>query len=227
MKTLAFLIALATPALTVSAAQAQPARAAADWTTRVEVTAEGGYRMGNPEAAMKLVEYGSISCSHCADFELEQGSAIRAQVRTGRVSFEYRPFVIFPSDPGIFMLLSCQAPERYFDSVHALYATHGEWTARLEAADAEIQAQIERGSFGAAMPAIVRASGTDAHFRDGGMTDRQIATCLSDRAKFDRLGEATRQGHAQGVSGTPTFFLNGRQLDVRTFADVTAALTQP
>lgn len=226
MRKLAFLLALAAPAFTVLAA-AQAQRAPVDWTTRVEATAEGGYRMGNPDAAMKLVEYGSISCSHCADFELEQGSAIRAQVRTGRVSFEYRPFVIFPSDPGIFMLLSCQAPERYFDSVHALYATHGEWTARLEAAGADVQAQMQRGSFGGAMPAIVRASGTDAHFRDNGMTDRQISACLSDRAKFDRLADATRQGQAQGVRGTPTFFLNGRLLDVATFAEVTAAVAQP
>lgn len=228
MRKLAFLLALAVPALAAPApAQAQRAPAAIDWTSRVEVTAEGGYRMGNPDAAMKLVEYGSITCSHCADFELEQGQAIRDQVRTGRVSFEYRPFVIFPSDPGIFMLLSCQAPERVFQSMHALYRTNAEWSARLEASGAQIEAEIRRGSYAAAMPAIVRLSGTDAHFREQGMTDRQIAACLADQSKFDRLSTITREAQARGVRGTPTFFLNGRLLDVAGYSDVTAALRQP
>lgn len=228
MRRLAFLLAVAAPVLAApAAAQAQRAPAAIDWTAHVEVTAEGGYRMGNPDAAMKLVEYGSITCSHCADFEVQQGQAVRDQVRTGRVSFEYRPYVIFPSDPGIFMLLGCQAPERFFQSMHALYRTHAEWSGRLDAAGAQIEAEIQRSSFGAAMPAIVRLSGTDAHFRERGMTGRQIAACLGDRTKFDRLGDITRQAQALGVQGTPTFFLNGRMLDVASFEDVVAAVRQP
>lgn len=228
MKRLALLLALAAPALAAPAtAQAQRAPAAVDWTARVEVTAEGGYRMGNPQAAMKLVEYGSITCSHCADFELEQGQAVRDQVRTGRVSFEYRPYVIFPSDPGIFMLLSCQAPERVFQSMHALYRTNAEWSSRLDAAGAQIEAEIQRSSFAGAMPAIVRLSGTDAHFRRQGMTDRQIAACLADRTKFERLSNTTQQARALGVQGTPTFYLDGRLLEVAEYADVVTALQRP
>ena len=36
------------------------------WNDVVEKTAEGGYRMGNPDAPVKLLEYGALSCSHCA-----------------------------------------------------------------------------------------------------------------------------------------------------------------
>lgn len=225
MRLIALLIALAAPA---AAAHAQQGRAAApaDWTTRVVATAEGGYRMGNPAAAMKLVEYGSITCSHCADFETEQGAAIRAEIRTGRVSFEYRPYIIFPSDPGIFLLLSCQAPRRFFDSLHTLYETQGEWVARLEAKETEVQAAMQAGTFGTAIPAIVRATGTDAHFRRNGMTNARIASCLADRPRFERLSQVSRRGQELGVDGTPTFFLNGRKLEVATFADVVAALRQ-
>ena len=47
-----------------------PVEAAAqqDWAKQVVVTPEGGYRMGNPDAAVKVVEYGSLTCPHCADF---------------------------------------------------------------------------------------------------------------------------------------------------------------
>lgn len=226
---IALALALAAP-MAAGAAQAQPAARAAtaqDWTRRVEVTAEGGYRMGNPNAARKLVEYGSITCSHCADFDREAGPAIREAVRSGRVSFEYRPYLIFPSDPGIFALMGCQAPGRFFDSLHALYANQSEWIAKLRAREAQTRTEIQGRPLGAAMLAIVRASGTDAHFRANGMTDRQMTTCLGDRARFDRLEATSRQGQALGVDGTPTFFLNGAKLNVASFADVVAALRRP
>ena len=230
MKRLSFLVALALAALAVPAvAQAQQARAraATDWTTRVEVTAEGGYRMGNPDASWKLVEFGAVSCSHCAEFEMEQGRAIRDLVRTGEVSFEYRPFVLFPSDPGLFLLLSCQAPGRFFDSLHQLAATHGEWFSRLEPQMTALYARLEREPYAQVLPAIVRATGLDQHFRRQGMTDRRIASCLADGARLERLGAVTRQGQALGVQGTPTFHLNGQLLDVADYAGVVAALRQP
>lgn len=198
-----------------------------DWTTRVERTAEGGHRMGNPDAPLKLVEYGSITCSHCADFDAEAGQTIRDHVRSGRLSFEYRPYLIFPSDPGIFLLLNCQPPERFFDTVHTLYRTQANWVASLESKQAQIEAEIQGGSFPAAIPAIVRATGTDSLFRQNGLTDRQIATCLADSAGLQRLSEINRQGAALGVQGTPTFFLNGRELELARWSDLDAALRQP
>src|ERR1700740_3605091 len=39
-----------------------------DWTAMVAPTPAGGFVMGNPKAKVKLVEYGSMTCSHCARF---------------------------------------------------------------------------------------------------------------------------------------------------------------
>ena len=58
--------------------------------------------MGNPNAPVKLVEYASISCPHCAEFT-EEGGADRCATNmssSGQVSWEYRPYMIFPTDPG-------------------------------------------------------------------------------------------------------------------------------
>jgi len=223
VKRLAFLIALAAPALAapaVAQAQRAPAPAPADWTERVEMTAEGGYLMGNPQAPMKLVEYGSITCSHCADFEIEQGRAIRDQVRTGRVSFEFRPYMIFASDPPLFMMLRCQAPERFFRTAHALFLDQSRWSAQIEAA----AAQSARAPDGAA---ILRAGGLDRFFRDQGLSSAQINRCLSDGAAYSALLAGNHAAAERGVRGTPTFFLNGRELQVGSYAEVTAALMQP
>ena len=63
------------------------------WSDVVEVTTDGGYRMGNPDAPIKLVEYGSLSCPHCAHLAEESfNPLVNDFVRSGRVSFEYRSF---------------------------------------------------------------------------------------------------------------------------------------
>ncbi len=64
------------------------------WAEVVTKTPEGGYRMGNPEAPIKLIEYGSLTCSHCAEFAHEAMAELRDSfVASGRVSFEMRNFV--------------------------------------------------------------------------------------------------------------------------------------
>ena len=55
--------------------------------------------MGNPNAKVKLVEFGSLTCPHCAEFEEEGGKAlIENYVKTGQVSWEFRNFVRDPFD---------------------------------------------------------------------------------------------------------------------------------
>lgn len=206
------LLLLAAPA----AAPAQPAGAAAasDWTQRVERTAEGGWRMGNPAAPVKLIEYASITCSHCADFNAAAGRPLRDRhIRSGQVSWEVRPFLIFPSDPGLFLLLQCARPSDFFALSDALYAGQAGWTQRIEAEAARLQALAPREQ----MAAVVRASGADSVFGSHGMSDAQIAACLSDQAALNAL-IAHHQRYARGgVDSTPTFFVNGQQADAASW----------
>ncbi|MFD2578185.1 hypothetical protein ACFSTD_05280 [Novosphingobium colocasiae] len=44
------------------------------WADMVEVTADGGYRLGNPEAPIKLIEYGSLSCPPTAPSSRKTGT---------------------------------------------------------------------------------------------------------------------------------------------------------
>ena len=49
--------------------EAVPAPNGGDWSTIVSATPEGGFVMGNPNAPVKLVEFGSMTCPHCAEFD--------------------------------------------------------------------------------------------------------------------------------------------------------------
>lgn len=203
---------LAVPASAQRARRAAPAAAARNWTLTVVRTPEGGVRMGNPAAPIKLIEYGSITCSHCAEFSEQGAGPLRDRyIRSGRVSWEYRPYLIFPTDPGIFLLMNCLSPGQYFAAAEQLYATQREWTGRVVALP---EAESERLS--GLPPAqkaagLIRAAGLDRFFRQRGLTAPRINACLNDRAALNRLGAiSSRAANELGVEGTPTFFINGR-----------------
>ncbi|HZF94967.1 MAG TPA: thioredoxin domain-containing protein [Allosphingosinicella sp.] len=178
-----------------------------DWTETVNQTDEG-WIMGNPNAPTKLVEYASITCPHCADFSEQGGARLREYVRTGQVSWEFRPFMIFPTDPGIFMLLRCQPPQSFFAVSDQLYHSQSEWTGRAQPQLAQSQQMplAGRAAF------LTQAAGLDEFFRQRGMPAAQVGQCLNNQAELQRLQAITdRAASEEGVRGTPTFLINGEQ----------------
>jgi protein-disulfide isomerase len=225
-----FLVAAvaALAALSIPAADAAAQRRAAvmrDWTRIVVRTPEGGYRMGNPAAPVKLVEYGSISCPHCAAFNAAAAAPLRDQyVRSGRVSWEYRPYLIFPTDPGVFLLLGCAGPQNYFRLMDRLYAAQAEWMGRVQNAP-----QDALDGAGALAPAdraaaLARLTGLDGWFRQQGMAPARVDQCLADRPALQQLAQVTRRGTSEGVTGTPTFFVNGVKQRAGGWAQLEPAL---
>jgi protein-disulfide isomerase len=190
-----------------------------DWTQTVVETPEGGFRMGNPNAPVKLVEYASITCPHCAEFAEAGSEPLQQQfVRSGQVSWEYRPFLLFPSDPAIFMLLRCQGATPFFTLTEQLYASQGDWLGRLQTMPPEQQQALQGATPAEQGRAIIATTGLDQFFRQRGMPEGRINSCLADQAQLERLAEITRTGAEQnGVTGTPTFFINGQKVDVGTW----------
>ncbi len=135
-------------------------------------------------------------------------------MRSGQVSWEYRPFVLFPSDPGLFMLLRCQGTTPYFRLVEELYEQQPEWMARLQALPPEQQQQMQNMSNTARAAYLVQTMGLDAFFRQRGMPQARIDSCLADNQALVALADQTRRGSEQdGVQGTPSFFINGTRQD--------------
>jgi protein-disulfide isomerase len=200
-----------------------PAPNNGDWTEVVSETPEGGYRMGNPDAPVKLVEYASITCPFCARFTAESYQPLTSQyVHSGQVSWEYRPFMIHPTDPGVFALLRCRGPQTFFRLAEQRYATQDEWAGRLQSLP---QSQLERLQSlppTAQQAALVEAMQIDQFFRQRGMPQAQIDSCLADPATLRKLSDITNYGtNHDGVTGTPTLFVNGEKQDnVGTWQDL-------
>jgi len=190
-----------------------------DWTQVATATEVGGYLMGNPNAPVKLVEYASITCHVCAEFEEQGGPRLRDHyVRSGQVSWEYRPYMIFPSDPGLFLMLRCLGPNAFFRASEQLYADQRNWVARIQAMPPEQLQQIETLPPAAKAAAIVRGGGLDQFFRQRGIPEARMNQCLADDPALQQLGALTRRGNDDGVTGTPTFIINGEKQAVSNWA---------
>ncbi len=181
-----------------------------DWTQTVAETPEGGFRMGNPDAPVKLVEYGSLTCGHCAEFSEAASEPLRERyVKSGQLSWEFRPYLLFPSDPGVSMLLKCQGAGPFFRLTDQLYADQRNWASKLQTLSPAQQQQLEAMSPQQRAVALVQAMGIDQFFRQRGMPQSKIDACLADTSALQQLAALTDRGNREGVTGTPTFFING------------------
>lgn len=188
----------------------QIAAPSGDWTQTVVKTPDGGYRMGNPDAPVKLVEYGSLGCPHCAEFEEQAGPALRDNyVKSGQVSWEFRTYLLFPTDPGVSILLNCQSESAFFPLVEQLYKEQSSWMSKIQGLPQEQLQALGTMPPREAAQAIVRAGGLDEFFRQRGMPAAQIQSCLADPAGLENVASIKRKGDEAGVNGTPTFFING------------------
>jgi protein-disulfide isomerase len=182
-----------------------------DWTQVVSETPENGYRMGNPEAPVKLVEYGSLSCPVCARFEAEGVPTLRDKyVKSGQVSWEYRPYMNHPTDPAVTVLARCQGPEGFFTLADQLYQTQETWYGRVVAAPKEQLGQIDKLPPLQRNAALAKVAGLDDFFRQRGMPQARIDACLADQANLDKALAITERGNKDQIGGTPSFLINGK-----------------
>jgi protein-disulfide isomerase len=197
-----------------------------DWSEIASMTDRGSFLLGNPNAPVKLVEYASITCPHCAEFTETAATPLREHyVRSGQVSWEYRPYMIFPTDPGIFLLLHCLGPQPFFRASEQLYADQANWVGRVQALTAEQQQQFQNMPPLQRAGAMVHAAGLDQFFRQRGLPEARINACLADTAAFDQLQQiSTRGNNEDNISGTPTFMINGDNVGTLSWPDLEAKL---
>lgn len=231
MKLRALFAALAVAALLAVPASAQrarrPAPTATDWTLTVVRTPEGGFRMGNPGAPIKVIEYLSLTCPHCAAFAHEGSAALMQRyVRPGRVSIEYRNYVLNGYDLAASFLTRCASPRQYFEMSHELLATQPRWMGRIQTLTDAQRSELRGLPPLQAMPRIVALLGLDAIGARHGLTAAAQRACLASQAGLDQIGTMQQVAERDfGVAGTPTFLINGRSVGSQDWARLEPMLT--
>jgi protein-disulfide isomerase len=198
------------------------------WIEVVSKTTDGGYLIGNPEAKIKLMEFGSLTCHVCADFATKSGEEFHEKyINTGKVAFEFRNFVRDPYDQAAARLARCGADDAMFPLTEQFFAWQPTLLENGKNIDQAKQAEI------AALPeadrayAIAEAVGIIDFFAERGVSRDQAKTCLADKAEMEKLAKLTADyGKNYDISGTPTFYLNGNKIDVTAWDAVKAKLQE-
>ena len=185
------------------------------WIDVVSKTEFGGYQMGNPSAKLKLIEYGAISCPGCAQFSVQSTEELNKIVNDGTVSFEYRPFLVhgIQDIPG-FLLAQCSGPEVFFPLTEQLYAEQAIWLGKLSTVTEADQQAMQKMAPEQIATLLGTKMGLIEFVKSRGISEDQAKSCLSDKAAIDNLIKMTERGTKDdGISGTPSFLLNGAKLD--------------
>ena len=155
---------------------------------------EGDVTLGSPKAKVQLVEYASLSCSHCAHFNNDVFPAIKAKyVDTGKVRYVFREFLTEPYQFAAagYLLARRVGPAKYLQVVDTIF--------RQQAAIFESQ-----DLWGGLMKIG----------KDFGLTEEQFTTALHDQKALDAINARIKTaGERDKIEFTPTFFVNGTRLE--------------
>lgn len=150
--------------------------------------AVGDMTLGDPNAPVTVIEYASLTCSHCATFHNETWPAIKAKyVDTGKVRFVYRD--VFFDQYGLWasMVARCGGKGPFFGYLSALFAKQAVWSQSID-----VVGEIQRIG------------------RLGGLSNERMKACLGDKTLMNRLvADYQANDAADGVTATPTFIING------------------
>ncbi len=196
--------------------QAVPPPKGGDWSTVVTQTAEGGFLMGNPNAAVKLVEFGSMTCPHCAEFDETALQPLTDKyVKSGRVSFEFRNYVRDPFDLTAALIARCGGTKQFFPLTRQLFASQEEWMGKVQSASPAQQQALSSLPPQQQFGEIAKLTGLQQWAAQRGVPSAKSSACLANSGEVDKLVQMNSDTTSQypNFRGTPSFVLNGKLLE--------------
>ena len=159
-----------------------------------------------PADGVPVIEYGSLTCPHCAAFSTETFPKLKKEyIDTGKVRFIFRDFARNTLDVAGFVLARCLGDDKAFAADELLFAEQDKW--------AFVDKPLE--------PLI-------AAMRATGMTQAQATECLKNQKLADGVVAMTKLAEQEiHVSGTPTFVINGKVYGGELTIDQLKAILDP
>lgn len=167
--------------------------------------AEGDMSLGDPNAKVKVIEYASVTCSHCAAWNEEVFPAFKAKyIDTGKVHYTFREFPTAPMPVAAagFLLARCAGEDKYFEVVDAIMRSQQEM----------FESRDPRGT-------LLRVA------QSVGMNEAEFEKCVSDEAALKEFTARTDAAIKAGIDSTPTFVIDGEKfVGAQSMAQLDAAI---
>ena len=150
--------------------------------------------LGNPDAAVEVIEYASYTCPHCANFHASAWPQLKADyIDTGKIKFVYREVYFDRFGLWASMIARCGGEMRFWGITDLIYERQREW--------------IAGGSDPALIVENLRKIGKTA-----GLDDAALDACMSDGETAQNLvAWYESNSKADGITGTPSFIINGEK----------------
>jgi protein-disulfide isomerase len=162
-------------------------------TTVLEVT-EDDFVIGDKNAPVTIIEYASLSCSHCADFHNKTlGDLKKEYVDTGKARIVFRNFPFnYPALLGS-MVLRCIPEDVRYDYMNALFQLQPKWVVRDNAKSTQELYKI---------------------MQSGGMTKEEFETCTNNTELENIILQAVIAAQNEfNIQSTPSFLINGNLVE--------------
>jgi protein-disulfide isomerase len=181
-----------------------------DWTHTFSTSPDGGFVMGNPKARVAIVEYGSLTCPHCRHFaETAYKPLISQYVRTGKASYEFRSYILNGIDVAATLVARCGGPSHFFPVAEQLYATQPTWIGKITDAETEKLNALPQDQM---MLGVAKVTGLIPIAAAHGISAAKAEECLKSQPEADALARMAQAAADAGITGTPTFLVNGKQV---------------
>ena len=154
------------------------------------------HTMGNPKAAMTLLEYAAPMCPHCAHFALEEFPAFKREfIDTGRVFYIFRVYPIGSPDGAVEAIARCLPKERYFPYMEMMFREQKQWDPEYPVKDVKA--------------AIIALAARE------GLSEEKANACMTDQAQLERVNQVAQDALVRyQIEGTPTFVMNGQLVNI-------------
>ncbi len=146
--------------------------------------------IGDKNAPVTIIEYASMSCSHCANFHVNKLDTIKKEyIDTGKVQYVFRDFPFnFPALLGS-MIMHCTPNDVRYEYMNALYKLRKSWVLRENAKSKEELYKI---------------------MQSGGMTKEEFEACISNTELENKILQGIIDAQKEfNISTTPSFIING------------------
>jgi protein-disulfide isomerase len=150
----------------------------------------GDVALGPADAKVTIIEYASLTCSHCAAFHKETYPVLKERyIDTGQVRFILREFPLDPLATAGFMLARCDGDAKYYPVTDLLFDQQKTWAFSDKPVD-----------------------GLQQMLRQAGFSQEKFESCLRDQKLYDAVNAVrARASDKFNVNSTPTFFINGQR----------------
>ena len=162
----------------------------------------GEKTMGSPSAPVTIIEYASLTCPYCRAFHAQTWPTLkRDYIDKGKVHYILREFPIGHTSGAATIAMRCLGQNdsaRFFDLYDKFMHQQKKWVS-LEVRRDKIYKIVANSN-------VSRA---------------EFDACYDNKDILEGLKWVKQRGRALGVSGTPTFFINGQKArSVLTIEDI-------